>query len=365
METKEMKLKWQDEGDGAYLYRALASLETDEKRKAIYERFAEAELKHQALYVEMLRERGVTQRPWRPSLNTRLLAFLARHGNSALVLSLRQADEAREVRTFLDGGWADSSDSVSQSIRAIARDEAGHAGTLSHLAGAEHEPWHHGSSGGFLRNVIYGFNDGLTANFGLVMGVLGGDVGAGVVLLTGISGLAADALSMGGSGFLAAKSEQEVWEHEIRMEMREMELMPEVETEELALLYEAKGMPAEAAREIAAKVMSNPDIGLREKAKEELGISDETATPLREGVTTGISTAVGAAIPVLPFFFGSGPTVMWIAFAISMMSHFVVGAARSIFTGRGLIRSGFDMFVVGLGVAVLGYLVGLLIAGRL
>jgi VIT1/CCC1 family predicted Fe2+/Mn2+ transporter len=370
MDNRLIKQNWQGEGDAAYLYRALASSEADEKRRGIYERFAEVELRHQAIYEGMLEERGSAAGKWRPGLKTRLLGALARHGRGGLVLSLRIADETREVRTFLDGGWSDPSESVSASMKGIALDEAEHERTLSGLAGGgkvdgHREPWHQGSSGGFLRNVIYGFNDGLTANFGLVMGVLGGHVAPGVVLLTGVSGLAADALSMGGSGFLAAKSEQEVWQHEIRMEMREMELMPEVETEELALLYEAKGMPAEAARKAAFQVMSNPNIALKEKAREELGISEEAATPLREGVTTGISTAVGAVIPVLPFLFGTGPAAMWVAFSISMLSHFVVGAARSVFTGRGIIRSGFDMFVVGLGVAALGYLVGLLIAGRL
>ncbi|HUZ16807.1 MAG TPA: VIT1/CCC1 transporter family protein, partial [Spirochaetia bacterium] len=213
--------------------------------------------------------------------------------------------------------------------------------------------------------VIYGFNDGLTANFGLVMGVLGAEVNASIVLLTGLSGLIADALSMGGSGFLAAKSEQEVYANEVAMEREEIELMPEVEQQELALLYEAKGMPREAARQAAAQVMADPEIALQEKAREELGISSEATSPLREGVVTGIATALGALIPVLPFAFGSGVAVLWVAFSISMLSHFIVGAARSLFTGRGIFRSGFDMFVVGLGVAACGYFAGALITGRI
>ncbi len=365
MDSRTLRTHWQDEGESAYIYKILASREGNDQRRSIYERLAEAELKHQAAFLGMLQERGESVGEWRPGLRIRLLAWAARLGNTRLVLGLRVADETREVRNYPREGRADSSAEVGRSLRGIARDEASHAQVLSELRGNAAEPWHNSRSGGFLRNVIYGFNDGLTANFGLVMGVLGAQVSPEVVLLSGVSGIVADSLSMGGSGFLAAKSEQEVWQHEIAMEREEMELMPEVETEELALLYEAKGMPAEAARRAATQVMSDPSIALQEKAREELGITGAKASPMREAVTTGLSTAVGAFIPVVPFVFGTGPAVVWTSFSISMLAHFAVGAARSLFTGRGVFRSGIDMFLVGLGVAVVGYVVGALITGHL
>jgi vacuolar iron transporter family protein len=365
MDTKTLKAHWQDEGESAYIYKSLAQLEKDEQRRKIYERLADAELKHQATFLKLLEERGEHVDPWRPGLRIRLLEWMARRGNSRMVLNLRVADESREVRNYPREGRADASAEIGNSLRSIARDEANHAGVLTELKGSHGEPWHHSGSGGFLRNVIYGFNDGLTANFGLVMGVLGANVSSDILLLSGISGLVADALSMGGSGFLAAKSEQEVWEHEIAMEREEMELMPEIEQEELALLYEAKGMPAAAAATAAAQVMADPKIALQEKTREELGITGEAASPMREAVTTGVSTAVGAFIPVLPFLFGSGAVAVWTSFSISMLAHFVVGAARSVFTGRGVFRSGIDMFLVGLGVAAVGFLVGALITGHM
>ncbi len=403
MDIRNLKAHWQDEGESAYIYKALASIEKGEQRRQIFERLAEVELRHQATYLDMIREAGESVGEWKPSARTRLLAWLARHGNASVVLGLRVADESREVRLYLGeskaetaaaglegaagaaratgpseatGGQPAESPTLSAEarthaaergkiVRSIAREEANHAEVLSELKGSAGEPWHHSGSGGFLRNVIYGFNDGLTANFGLVMGVIGAQVPESAVVLSGVSGLVADALSMGGSGFLAAKSEQEVWQHEIAMEREEMELMPEVETEELALLYEAKGMPAEAARKAASQVMADPEIALHEKAREELGISGEVASPMREALTTGIATACGAIIPVLPFLFGVGLLTRWISFAISMLAHFVVGAARSVFTGRGIIRSGIDMFIVGLGVAVVGFLIGALITGHL
>src|SRR5437773_436237 len=224
------------------------------------------------------------------------------------------------------------------------------------------EPWHKTESGGFLRNVVYGFNDGLTANFGLVAGVIGAAVAPHMVLLSGIAGMIADALSMGSSGYLAAKSEQEVYDHEIAMEKEEIRIMPEVEEEEIALVYQTKGIEAGIARKMAAELMRDSQRALDEQVREELKIGEAHATPFKEGWLTGVSTAVGAFIPVAPFLLFSGRTAAWIAFTIAMLSHFGVGAARSFFTGRGVIRSGIDMFVVGLGVAGVGYLVGDLVA---
>jgi predicted membrane protein (TIGR00267 family) len=167
---------------------------------------------------------------------------------------------------------------------------------------------------------------------------------------------------MGSSGYLAAKSEQEVYAHEIAMEREEIQMMPEVEEEELALLYEAKGVDAERARRMAREVMADPKRALEEKVREELKIGESHTTPLKEGWITGLATAIGAFIPVAPFLFLQGQAAIWTAFTIAMLSHFGVGAARSFFTGRGVIRSGIDMFVVGLGVAGVGYVIGDLVA---
>jgi vacuolar iron transporter family protein len=178
------------------------------------------------------------------------------------------------------------------------------------------------------------------------------------VIVAGVAGIIADALSMGSSGYLAAKSEQEVYANEIAMERDEIALMPEVERDELALIYEAKGMDAESAHGLATQVMADPARMLDEQVQEELGIGEVDMSPMREAWVTGVATAIGAVIPVAPFFFTSGMTAIILSFTIAMLSHFLVGAARSVFTGRGVFRSGLDMFVVGLGVALVGYFVG-------
>jgi VIT1/CCC1 family predicted Fe2+/Mn2+ transporter len=176
--------------------------------------------------------------------------------------------------------------------------------------------------------------------------------------VAGLAGMAADALSMGSSGYLAAKSEREVFEHEIAMEKEEIRLMPELEQEELSLIYQTKGVPAEQAAALAAQIMQDPARALKEQVREELKIGEATTTPMREAWITGIATALGAFIPVAPLVFSTGPAAIWTSFVLAMLSHFAVGAARSFFTGGGVIRSGMDMFIVGLGVAGVGYLVG-------
>ncbi len=178
------------------------------------------------------------------------------------------------------------------------------------------------------------------------------------VVVAGVAGLIADALSMGSSGYLASKSEREVYEYEIAMEKDEIELMPEVERDELALIYEAKGMDRTSAHDLATQVMGDPAMMLKEQVQEELKIGELNMSPLREGWITGLATAFGAAIPVFPFLVWQGQTAIVVSFVVSMLSHFLVGAARSVFTGRSIFRSGLDMFVVGVGVAVAGYFVG-------
>ena len=350
-----------DEADAAYLYRALAGAELDERRRDIYQRLAQVEDRHVAIWAELLEHHGRKPGRHRPSIRARALAWLGRRFGSGFLLPILLAEEGREVKGYLDLHRSTAAGAPGKGeALTLARESAEHATTLADIAGRPGEPWHRARSGGFLRNVVYGFNDGLTANFGLVAGVIGGTAAQQhhLVIVAGVAGLIADALSMGSSGYLAAKSEQEVYAHEIEMERDEIALMPEVERDELALIYEAKGLDAAEARQLATRVMADPERMLGEKVQEELGISSASMSPLREGWVTAVATAVGALIPVFPFLVASGRSAIAISFVASMLSHFVVGAARSVFTGRGLFRSGFDMFVVGLGVAVVGFFVG-------
>jgi VIT1/CCC1 family predicted Fe2+/Mn2+ transporter len=355
---------WQDEADAAFLYRLLADAEPDASKQDVYRRLAAVEDKHVEIWAELLAKHGRPLHAHRPTARTRLLAFLGRRFGPGFLLPMLLAEEGREVKAYLDmhrttgQGIAGHEEAL-----VLAKESAEHASTLNTIAGREGEPWHKTGAGGFLRNVVYGFNDGLTANFGLVAGVLGAGLTGSTgqyhgVIVAGVAGLIADALSMGSSGYLAAQSEREVYAHEIAMERDEIALMPEIERDELALIYEAKGMDRDSAHRIATQVMADPERMLAEQVQEELGISESATSPLREAWITGLATAVGALIPVLPFFMLGGRTAAVVAFAVAMLSHWLVGAARSVFTGRSVFRSGLDMFVVGLGVAVVGYYVG-------
>jgi predicted membrane protein (TIGR00267 family) len=348
-----------DERDAAWLYRELARSDSNAERSDLFGRLAAVEDRHTARWEELFQEAGRPLPSYSVGLRTRLLAWVARTFGAGSVLPLILAEEGREVQAYLGLARHSPHDrTIHKAAVDIAADSAVHARELSEVMGREGEPWHVGGAGGMLRSLVYGFNDRLTANFGLVAGVVGANLGAHVVIVTGIAGAIADALSMGSSGYLAAKSEAEVQAHQIEMERQEMRLMPELEEEELALIYEAKGLPKDSAREMARTVMLDPVRALETQVREELNIHPAELAPLKDGLVTGTATAVGAFIPILPFLVMDHAAAVWASLAISMAAHFGIGAARSLFTGRGILVSGRDMFVVGFGVAAVGYLIG-------
>lgn len=349
-----------DEADAAFLYRVLADSEKDASRALVYRQLADVEDRHTQVWLRLLAEHGHERTAPAPSGRARFMAWLGRRLGPGFLLPALLEEEGKEVKGYLQlhrestGGAADAA-------LLLARESKQHADRLAGLAGRPAEPWHKTGAGGILRNVVYGFNDGLTANFGLLAGMVGAQATMGAnhtVVVAGLAGMVADALSMGSSGYLAAKSEREVHQYEIAMEREEIRLMPELEEEELRLVYQAKGMPESQAREVAASVMADPDRALAEQVRDELGFGEYGASPMKEGWITGTATAVGAFIPVAPLLISTEPWAVWTSFGVSMLSHFGVGAARSLFTGRSVFRSGLDMFLVGLGVAIVGYFIG-------
>ena len=349
---------YSDERDAAFLYRQLAGLEPNDERRDLFERLARVEDRHVLRWEELFRE-GARRLPvYAPSLRTRALAWLARWFGTGMILPLLLAEEGREVQAYLRLARSASHRQTHRAAVDIASDSAIHARELSEAMGREGEPWHVGGSGGYLRSVVYGFNDGLTANFGLVAGVIGANVQPHVVIITGVAGAIADALSMGASGYLAAKSEAEVQAHQIEMEQDEMRLMPDLEEDELSVIYESKGLSPAQARETAREMMKDPTQALDAMVREELNIHPAELAPLKDGVVTGVATAIGAFIPIVPFLMMAHDNAVWVSLAVSMLAHFGIGAARSLFTGRSLWASGRDMFAVGFGVAAVGYVIG-------
>ena len=356
---------YRDERDAAVLYRALAAVEPAADKRDLFERLAAVEDRHAERWESLFRESGRAVPVYTTSARTRVLSWMARTFGPGSVLPMLLAEEGREVQAYLGMARRAGDGQLHQAAVDIAADSAVHARELSHVLGREGEPWHTGGAGGMLRSVVYGFNDGLTANFGLVAGVIGANVAPHIVIISGVAGAIADALSMGSSGYLAAKSEAEVHAHQIDMERHEMRLMPDVEEEELALIYEAKGLPPERARETAHAMMQDPAQALNAMVREELNIHPAELAPLKDGLITGTATAVGAFIPIVPFLVMPHAKAVWASLIVSMLAHFAIGAARSLFTGRGIWASGRDMFIVGFGVAAAGYVIGELVTRML
>lgn len=360
-DIKAWKYHFREETDANYLYTELAKRTSDPKKKDIYLRLSKIEDKHLIIWKNLLQENNIRITNFSPSFKAKALVWLSDKFGLSILTSTLMREEASEVKDYMSLFHQTKDVETKDIAFKLARDSAEHAGRLMNIKGTTSEPWHKSESGGLLRNIVYGFNDGLTANFGLIAGMIGAASHNNIILITGIAGMIADSLSMGSSGYLASISEKEVFDNEKMMEETEIRIMPEVEAEELALIYEAKGMLPEEAKALAQERIKNPKDVLEEKLREELGMVENTSSPLKEGWITGTATAIGSFLPIFPFMFMNGIPAIVTSFIISMAAHFGVGAARSFFTGRGIFRSGFDMFVVGFGVAAAGYIIGDLI----
>ena len=354
---------YRDEMDAAWLYRRLTAYEKNTERRSIFERLARVEDAHVQRWRELFAGQGAEAPPHAVGFRTRLLAWTARLLGPASVLPIVVRDETREAGSYLRLARRAKERSTHDAAMTIAAESAVHAQDLSDALGHEGEPWHGAAGSSYLRSVVYGFNDGLTANFGLVAGVVGAEVSPNLIIVTGVAGALADALSMGASGYLAAKSASEVADRQVAIEKAELRLMPDIEEQELALILEAKGLEPDRARDAARSIMSNPEQALAVKVHEELGIQPPSVTPLADGLVTGTATAIGALIPLVPFFLMDAGAAIWVSLTVSMLAHFAIGAARSIFTGRGLVASGRDMFLIGFGVAAAGYVIGDVLVG--
>ena len=281
----------QEEIDASYLYKVLAGMETDAKQKDIYSRLSDIEQKHIKVWRDLLLKHNAKLKDEEPSFKAKSLVWLSGKFGPWILAKALMNEEAEEVKSYLSLHKTSSDKETKDIALQLAKDSAEHANKLMDIKGTTEEPWHRSESGGLLRNVVYGFNDGLTANFGLIAGVIGAAVAPHIILISGISGMIADALSMGSSGYLAAISEKEVYDHERKMEKEEILMMPELETEELALIYESKGMSKEDAANLATEVMKDPAQALEEKVRIELGIGEANMSPFREGWITGFATS--------------------------------------------------------------------------
>lgn len=357
-----LQQNWRAEKESARLYRELAGSEKDAGRKAVLVRLAEAEERHAARWERRLSELGGNVPTLSENLKGRLGRWINRHvGTDAAIRRLEAAEQRDNARYETQREKALSADAQSPSIlQELAREERAHSKVLQNLLPTlgpktaldlmlRRERWHV-RGGSWIADAIYGVNDGLGAVFGIVSGVAGATNNQQhVVLISGLAGMIASALSMGAGAYLAVKSEREVHDAEISRERREVEEDPEEETEEMALFYQLQGFEAGDARKMAERLAQDPEQMVKAMAQTELGLSEHTfRNPWKSSLSAAVSTAVGAFIPIIPFFFLSGFTAVVTAFAVSIVAHFIVGAAKSILTTRNWVASGMEMTFVGI-----------------
>ncbi len=225
------------------------------------------------------------------------------------------------------------------------------------------EKWHR-SGASWISGAIYGANDGLAAVFGIVAGVSGATNGSSAVLTAGLAGAIASALSMATGAFLAERSEAEVAAANLDRERQEIAQHPEEEKEELSLFYQLKGVDEETADQLAEQMSRNPDAMLQALAAEEFGITSAGGgDPVQAAVAAGISTGLGAIVPVIPFIFTTGTVAILVAAFVSLVAHFLVGAAKSLVTLRTWWAAGLEMTLAGVIVGGALYLIGLALPG--
>ena len=357
---------WRGEIQARYVYEALARREDDPKRAEILRRIADAEATHRTRLEARMTQLGI---PVPDAGTVRISPWLKLQSRLAPVERMLLAREAAEEDEVVGVYGTPTGDSdTDELLRSIRRDEKSHSMAVKDLTATPtsreaadvelttdsrlrrilgREKWHR-TGGSWVSDAIYGANDGLAAVFGIVAGVSGATGGSSFVLTAGLAGAVASAFSMGVGAWLAARSRTEIAAANLEYERRELEEHPAEEKEELSLFYQLKGLSKEDADELIEKLSANPDAMLRTLAAEELGGLEPGGNPWTAATAGFISTGVGAMVPVIPFFFVSGiPGMLW-AGAISLVAHFAVGAAKSLFTLRTWWGSGFEMTVAGI-----------------
>lgn len=353
----------QDELDTAAIYDTLAAAEADARLSEVYRRLAATERRHADHWIAALRDRGVSVPAFRPSWRTRVLIWLARRFGAGTVLPVIASQEQADARRYA---------TVSDRAAGMDRDEIGHARALRAIAGtkgaegpviARLEGRHRSTAGNALRAAVLGANDGLVSNLSLIMGVAGANLASREILITGTAGLLACACSMALGEWLSVQSSRELYEKQIDVEAQEIRANPAEEADELALIYQAKGLSEAHAREVAGRLMEAEGSALDTLVREELGIDPKElgGSALEAAVTSFLLCAVGAAVPLLPFLVLSGRTAVAGSLVSSGLGLFAIGAAITVLTGRSVWSSGSRQVAIGLAAAAITFLIGRLI----
>jgi VIT1/CCC1 family predicted Fe2+/Mn2+ transporter len=352
-----------DEIDGIAVYQMLSAAERDPERRRIFDELAGVEQRHADVWRKKLRDSGVEPREHAPSLKVRAIGLGARLFGVRSMLPIVRSLEAGAYIAYM---------AQDEAAQAMAPEEREHRKTMSRLDRGGKQPseqiiarerWHRTGGGGALRATIFGVSDGLTSNTALVMGFAGAQTSADFVLLAGLAGLIGGAFSMATGEYVSMRAQRELFERQIQLERSELESAPEEEMRELSLIYQAKGLTKPEADTTAARLMENPEVALDTLVREELGLDpSELGSPWGASIGSFIAFAIGALLPVIPFFFGSADTlVIVISAAISAVATFGVGAGVSLFTGRSALYSGSRQVALAASAAIVTFAIGRII----
>ena len=377
-----LEQNWQAEMAGYYTYRTLAERDPETPRKQALENMALAEKEHAGLWAARLQELGQPEPVYRGKPGGDADSLKTRVGGDDLALRRLEIDESRDIAKYSQQ-LKELGDAPSLAIlQRVIEDEQEHYRELSSLirrfppraglpsranpkAALEQmltrRDQGRAHTAGWIGDAIYGVNDGLGSIFGIVSGVSGATLGnSKYVLLSGIAGMVASALSMGSGAYLAAKSEREIYEAELAREREAIAMNGPEARELLSLYYQVKGLPEQDADHMVEHIASDPEQMLRALAAERLNSTEAAlSNPLTSAISGALSTAAGAFIPIVPFFFLSGYSAVIISAVVSLLAHFAVGAAKSLVTVRSWWSSGFEMTFVGAVEGVVTYVIGL------
>lgn len=371
-----LRQAWRGEVQANEIYTLLAQRMGDSRRGEIIRAIADAEASHRQRIEARLRELGEPipdASTVKLSVVQRLQARLAPVEN---VITRMEAAEELEITDRYKRTTGDpATDAVLESIRV---EEQGHSRSLesmevAHAAGPApssaqsrlnrilgRESWHR-TGAGWISGAIYGANDGLAAVFGIVAGVSGATGGSGFVLTAGLFGAIASGLSMATGAFLAERSESEVAAANVARERQEIVDNLDEEVEETSLFYQLKGIDKALADELAQQLAANPEALLKVHGPDELGGLETAGNPVQAAVAAGVSTFIGAMVPVFPFFWLRGTTGVVTAAIVSLIAHFLVGASKSLFTLRKWWSAGLEMTLAGVIVGGITYAIGLVL----
>jgi vacuolar iron transporter family protein len=357
------------ERDGSELYKSLATTERDPHLAELYQRMSETEQRHANIWADYLSKLGETIPTYTAGWRTRMIIWLAKRFGVNSVLPM--------VSSMERGASHDYDTQPEARAAGMPKDERSHerlfrsveitGGGVAGPALARFEGRHRGTGGNALRAAVLGASDGLTTNLSLVMGVAGANLPGHTILFTGLAGMLAGALSMSIGEWLSVQSARELYTHQITVERQELLEMPEEEREELALIYEAKGIDRETANRMAERIMSQGEAALDTLSREELGIDPEElgGSAWTASIMSFMLFAIGAVIPVIPFVFGSGTVAVLFSLLLGILGFFIVGVGITLTTGAPLLKSAGRQVLLGLAAAAITFGLGSLVGGRL